>query len=201
MSQSLGAEALIAFEADIATCFNAGLIRAPVHLAGGNEEILVELFREVQPNDWVLCQWRSHLHCLLKGVPASEVNAAILAGRSIALCFPQFRVLCSAIAGGIAPIAVGLAWEEKRRNSGARVHCFVGDMTSCMGIVEESRRYALNFRLPIRWIVENNGKSVMTDTEDAWGEDLGHPKALSEDRWYSYTLPWPHAGAGKRVEF
>src|SRR5215831_4668840 len=73
------------FEQQIAEDFNAGKIRAPVHLAGGNEEQLIDIFSAVTKSDWVLTQWRSHYHCLLKGVPPERLRADILAGRSITL--------------------------------------------------------------------------------------------------------------------
>ena len=49
------------------------------------------------------------------GQAAEKLRAAIMAGRSIALCFPEHRVISSAIVAGIAPIAVGLAMGIKRR--------------------------------------------------------------------------------------
>ena len=122
-------EDLIAFETEIADIFNAGKIRAPVHLYSGNEAQMIEIFRDVKPEDWVFCSWRSHYQCLLKGVPREEVKAEILAGRSISLCFPKYRVVSSAIVTGVLPIAVGTAMGIKRRGEKARVHCFVGDMT------------------------------------------------------------------------
>src|SRR6476646_9101945 len=88
---------LIAFEEEIATEFNAGRIRAPVHLYSGNEENMIELFRSIRPDDWVVCSWRSHYQCLLKGVPRGELKQAILDGHSISLCFPQHRVFSTAI--------------------------------------------------------------------------------------------------------
>ncbi len=103
------AEELIQFENDIAQLFNEAKIRAPVHLYSGNEAEIIEIFREVRPEDWVCCSWRSHYQCLLKGVPPEKVKAEILAGRSISLCFPEYQVVSSAIVGGIRPIAVGIA--------------------------------------------------------------------------------------------
>src|SRR4029079_19464874 len=111
----------------------AGQIRAPVHLAGGNERQLVELFRDIPASDWICCSWRSPYHGLLHGVPRETVRTAILAGHSIALCFPQHRVISSAIVGGIAPIAVGLALGIKRRGGPERVHVFIGAMTAVSG--------------------------------------------------------------------
>lgn len=194
---------LINFETDIANLFNAGKIRAPVHLYSGNEEQMIEIFREVRPEDWVCCSWRSHYQCLLKGVPPEEVRAEILAGRSISLCFPKYRVVSSAIVGGILPIAVGVALGLKRRGEPGRVHCFMGDMTAETGMANECIKYSHNHQLPIRFIVEDNGKSVCTDTRQAWNqagltaEQSPHPMVV----YYRYQTKYPHAGAGMRVQF
>ena len=189
-------ESLQAFEQGIANEFNAGNIRAPVHQAGGNEQQLIDIFQEVGPNDWICCQWRSHLHSLLRGVPPAELKVAIMAGKSITLCFPEYRIVSSAIAGGICPIALGLAMGIKRDGGSEKVWCFIGDMTAAMGITAECVRYAAGFGLPVEWIVEGNGKSVMTNTDEVWG--MGNNARV---RRYEYVLPWPHAGAGKRINF
>ncbi|HQL79964.1 MAG TPA: thiamine pyrophosphate-dependent enzyme, partial [Verrucomicrobiota bacterium] len=112
---------LINFETEIANLFNAAKIRAPVHLYYGNEAQMIEIFRDVRPEDWVCCSWRSHYQCLLKGVPPEKVREEILAGRSISLCFPEYRVISSAIVGGVLPISVGIALGLKRRGEAARV--------------------------------------------------------------------------------
>ena len=44
-------DALIAFEADIAARFNAGTIRAPIHLYSGVEDQMIEVFRDIRPQD------------------------------------------------------------------------------------------------------------------------------------------------------
>lgn len=196
-------EDLIAFETEIADIFNAAKIRAPVHLYFGNEKQIIEIFRDVKPEDWVFCSWRSHYQCLLKGVPPALVKAEIMAGRSISLCFPEYRVVSSAIVGGIVPIAVGAAMGIKRRGEKARVHCFMGEMTAETGIAHESIKYSTNHELPIRFIVEDNGKSVCTDTRAAWNQPVltyengGHPLVTT----YKYESKYPHAGAGSRVQF
>ena len=133
-------EELIQFENEIAGLFNAGKIRAPVHLYSNNEAQMIDLFREVRPEDWVCCSWRSHYQCLLKGVPPERVREEILAGRSISLCFPEYRVVSSAIVGGIVPIAVGIALGLKRGSKPGRVHCFMGEMTAESGIAYESMK-------------------------------------------------------------
>ena len=197
------ADDLIHFENEIANLFNAGKIRAPVHLYSGNEAQMIEVFREVRSEDWVCCSWRSHYQCLLKGVPREQVRDEILAGRSISLCFPEYRVVSSAIVGGILPIAVGIALGLKRRDAPGRVHCFMGEMTSETGMAHECIKYSFNHSLPIRFIVEDNGKSVCTDTRDSWNqpaltfEQTAHPMVVH----YKYQTKYPHAGAGVRVQF
>ncbi len=194
---------LIAFEEDIANEFNASKIRSPVHLYYGNEEAILDVFKKVQPDDWVLCSWRSHYQSLLKGVPPARVKEEIMKGHSISLCFPDYQILSSAIVGGIVPIAVGVALGIKRSSGKNRVWCFMGEMTSETGIAHESIKYSTQHELPIHFVVEDNGKSVCTDTRETWNmktltyENSTHPLVS----YYRYESKYPHAGAGQRVQF
>lgn len=195
---------LIEFEDQVAALFNAGQIRAPVHLYWGNEESMIKVFERVRPQDWIFCSWRSHYQCLLKGVPKEKVLDEILAGRSISLCFPDYRIYSSAIVGGVLPIAVGTAMSIQRTGTDAKVYCFVGDMTAETGIAHESMKYSRNHGLPIHFVVEDNGLSVCTDTRKVWNQShLTFEGHLSEDlvTYYRYKTKYPHAGAGVRVQF
>lgn len=191
---------LHAFEEDIAAEFNAGRIRAPVHLYDGNEEMMCKIFEHVKPDDWVCCSWRSHLQCLLKGVPPDELKSEIMDGRSISLCFPKQRIISSAIVGGIIPISLGIAMAVKRAEGLETVWVFLGDMTRETGIFEECFKYVCNWGLPVRFIVEDNRKSVCTDTRRVWNNNGPAPLRLN-DLIYEYAPKWPHAGAGVRVQF
>lgn len=194
---------LISFEEDIAQLFNAGKIRSPVHLYFGNENQITNIFSKIRPQDWVFCSWRSHYQCLLKGVPKELVRDEIIEGRSISLCFPEYRIYSSAIVGGVLPIAVGAAMSIKRRGEDARVYCFLGDMTAETGIAHESIKYSRNHQLPIHFVVEDNSKSVCTDTRDAWNQPHLTFENFTDDfvSYYSYVTKYPHAGAGMRVQF
>lgn len=197
----LTAEELIAFEQDIANEFNSGSIRSPVHLDGGNEQQLIEIFKGIKENDWVCCSWRSHYKALLKNVPPEEVKAAILAGHSITLCFPKYRVISSAIVGGILPIALGLAWAIKRAKGKNRVWAFLGDMTSTTGIFTECCVYSQGHDLPLEFIIEDNGLSVCTPTQEIWGDPFKASSPGVSAFKYDLAKHWPHSGAGKRVNF
>jgi len=195
---------LIAFETDIAECFNRGEIRAPIHLYCGNEKQMIDIFRDIDESDWVLCSWRSHYQCLLKGVPADRLKSDILAGRSISLCYREYRLISSGIVTGVLPIAVGIAMDIKRKNETNKVYCFMGDMTSETGIAYECIKYAKNFKLPIHFIIEDNLKSVCTITRKAWSCEKLSFEGLSDEyvTYYKYDLnKYPHAGGGKRVQF
>lgn len=197
---------LIDFETRIATHFNEGRIRAPVHLYDGNEKQMIRIFERIRPQDWVFCSWRSHYQCLLKGVPVEQLEEEIIKGRSISLCFPEYKIYSSAIVGGVLPIALGTAMSILHKNEDSHVYCFMGDMTAETGIAHECMKYAYNFGLPISFVVEDNGKSVCTNTVETWNTMLD--EGDDEDFWeenhviyYKYEPKYPHAGAGVRVQF
>ena len=204
MKKLLKKKELIAFEEEIASLFNNGKIRAPVHLYEGNEDSIIEVFKNINPQDWIFCSWRSHYQCLLKGVPPQELKDEILSGRSISLCFPKYKIFSSAMVGGVLPIAVGTAMSIKlKKEKSSKVFCFMGEMTSETGIAHECIKYSRNFKLPIHFIVEDNEKSVCTDTREAWNQKKLSFQNKNDDyvTYYKYENTYPHAGAGVRVQF
>lgn len=204
---------LINFEEEIASYFKKGLIRAPIHLSGGNEQQLIDLFAEnnIDEDTWCLCTHRSHFHALLKGIRPELVKAEILAGRSMHLNFREYNFLTSAIVGGICPIAVGIATGIKMRGEDRRVWCFVGDAGAEMGIFHESKKYSKNFNLPVYFCVEDNLFSSNSPTKEIWGIKDDRPpegKILTLAEWekgkvlyYCYSRIWPHTGCGVWVKF
>lgn len=193
---------LIAFEDDIANEFNAGKIKAPIHLYSGNEDKMIDIFKNISNDDWVFCTWRSHYQCLLKGVPSETVKIDIMNGKSISLCYASHKIYSSAIVTGNIPIATGVALDIKRKNKNEKVWCFIGDMTSETGTFFENWKYSVNHDLPITYIIENNKKSVCTDTLKVWNSDkLYFTEESRKIIYYEYETKYPHAGAGKRVQF
>jgi TPP-dependent pyruvate/acetoin dehydrogenase alpha subunit len=211
---------LITFRENITRLYSEGKIRGPIHLRDGNEQILIDLFKHLSigPKDYVFSTWANSFHALLKGVPSSDVIARILEGESMAMNFPEYNFFTSAIVGGICPIAVGVAYSQKVRVAG-RTYCFLGDMAFRTGIAHESIMYAISHDLPITFIVEDNGKSVGTPTQDAWGNVLidelvefyqGLMMKYIEGRqegskcrvvYYKYELSGPHSGTGVFLSF
>lgn len=195
---------IISFENEIAELFKQGMIKAPIHLRSGCEDQLIEIFKEVQQDDWVFSYWASHIQCLLKGVPAANLKQAILDGKSISLSFPEQNVYCSGIVGSLAGVATGVAWGLKRQNKKGHVYLFTGDMGAECGIFHEAVKYAVNFDLPIKFIVEDNGISVLTETQKTWGSDQPWFKNTRFEEkiiYFKYQNGWPHSGIGQRIAF
>lgn len=209
-------ESLVQFENEIADLFNSKQIRSPIHLHHGNENIMLEIFKQIDSkNDWVFCTWRNHYQALCKGVPPELLKQKIIEGKSMVMNLPEYKFFCSSIVGGVAPIALGTALALKMKNSTDRVWCFLGDMSAETGAFHEAHKYSVNFDLPITWVIEDNFKSVLTPTEEAWGRKYPYyvsKNALyySDTELYNYNkiiyyrhsdTKYPHAGAGVRVQF
>jgi len=198
----LNKDQLIDFETDIAECFNNAMIKAPIHLYDGNEEQIIQIFQNIKDEDWIFCTWRSHYQCLLKGVPPEQLKQDILDGKSITLCYPEYNIYSSAIVTGNIPIATGVALDIKRKGGNNHVWCFVGEMTSETGAFFENWKYSVNHDLPITYVIEDNGKSVCTETYKVWDTDeLYFAKETRKIIYYKYQTKYPHAGAGKRIQF
>lgn len=199
-------EDIINFEKEIADIFATGIIRAPVHLRAGREEALIRIFKDhnIGDDDYVFGYWDSHELALLKGVPREELKQAILDGKSISLCFPEYKILCSGIVGSLMGTAVGAAWALKNQGKKGRVYIFCGDMSAETGIFHESVKYAYNFDLPVTFIVCDNGLSVMTDTRAVWGSEQPWFQSTKYEKniiYFKYTNDYPHSGLGWKIKF
>jgi pyruvate dehydrogenase E1 component alpha subunit len=192
-------EDLIKFERLIADHWEAGKIKGPVHLSGGNEEQLLEIGKRIKSTDWVFSTWRSHYHALIKKVCPVWLEEEIIEGRSITILNKEERFYASAIVGAIIPIATGVALSNKRENRSDKVWCFVGDMAFETGGFYEMHKYARNLDLPIVFVVDYNHVSTNNNTIETWG---GIKREIPGDViWYEYEKEWPHYGTGKWVIF
>ena len=191
-------EELIEFETEVKNRYEAGEVKAPIHLAKDNEDELIEIFQYIDLNDCVFQAWRNHYHALLHGFDRQQLMDDIVEGRSMATSSNVNKFYSSAIVGGVIPIALGTAMALKRNNSDDKVWCFVGDMTFETGVFHESYKYAKNFELPIQFVVEDNNLSVHTPTSAVWGIRQEVPDDVV---YYRYENGYPHHGTGAWVNF
>jgi len=187
------------FESKVYDLYNAGKIPYPVHLTKGNEIQLSKIFQYISNKDWVLSTWRNHGHALMHGINEKKLLNQIMKGKSMYVSSNKNKFLSSSIAGGMLPIALGLALSIKRKKQKNKVWIFIGDMTSMMGSFYEVYNYSRNFNLPLEFVIEDNGKSVYTNTKKTWNvKNIKYPKDIF---YYKFNLKYPHHGTGKWVSF
>ncbi|GHA87875.1 alpha-ketoacid dehydrogenase subunit alpha/beta [Modicisalibacter luteus] len=83
------------------------------------------------------------------------------------------------VAGGL-PIACGLAWAEKARNTGKVVASFFGDGAVHQGTAYEALNLAALYNLPILFFIENNRYSVSTTIEQSTREHELLTRAMAQ---------------------
>lgn len=191
-------DSLVEFENLIVKHWEDAKIKGPVHLSNGNEEQLIEIFKRIETTDWVFSTWRSHYHALLKGICPVWLEEEILKGKSITICNQKEKFYASAIVGGTLSIALGVAMGLKREGSKDKVWVFIGDMSFESGIFYEVHKYARNFDLPLYFVVEDNGVSTYTPTEETWKVKREIPDDVIH---YTYKSKYPHYGSGKWIVF
>jgi len=185
-------EELIAFEDRIGDLYLDNKLPFLFHLSGGNEDQLIEIFKDIKEGDYVISNHRSHYHALLHGIPPKVVEQRILDGRSMFIYDRERNFFCSAIIGGTPAIAAGIAWALKRKGSDKKVWCFIGDGTEDSGHTYEAVRYVDGFDLPCTFIVENNNRSVESTNEERWGKTADYQWNTPSIIKYHYDITYPH---------
>lgn len=200
---------LIAFEQGIAAKYDDGEYPYLVHLCGGNEDQLIEIFKDIKPDDYVFSTHRNAYHALLHGIPPDELEAKIMAGRSMFVFDRARNFFSSSIVAATPAIAAGVAWALKHKGSDKRVWCFIGDGAEDEGHFYEAVRYVDGWDLPCTFIIEDNDRNVSASRVERRGGKShfiirrgGMRIDLADFPWpssvigYDYTPTYPHSGTG-----
>jgi TPP-dependent pyruvate/acetoin dehydrogenase alpha subunit len=217
---------LIAFEDRIRAHWEAGNLPCLLHLCGGNEAQLLEVFADIRPDDWVFSTHRNHYHALLKGIPAEKLEADILAGRSMFTFSREHNFYSSAILAGTCCIAAGVAhdiaekhpidlddyWCEPAHSLPESrvplshqtrpfpwVWCFIGDGAMENGHFAEAIQWAAWNRLPLTFILEDNDRQVDTNKRTRRGyysDDWRHQVVWPSAHFRSYSYVPTYPHAG-----
>lgn len=192
---------LINFEKKIYDLFEDGQLPYLVHLCGGNEDHLIDIFNEINEEDWVFSSHRTHYHYLLKGGSEEKLLSLIKEGNSMFVFDKSLNFFSSSILAGTACIAAGVAYSLKTAGSTAKVYCFLGDGAEDEGHIYEAVRFVDGHELPCKFIIEDNDRSVDTSKEQRRGKSrFTWPDCVVT---YKYNPVFPHAstGSGKIVKF
>lgn len=202
---------LIEFEESIRALWRAGELPCLLHLCGGNERQLLEIFQGINPaaGDWVVSTHRNHYHALLAGIAPEVLRESIKAGRSMFTYSRAHNFLSTAILAGGCGIAAGLALALKEAESrkpkaesqsrSPHVWCFLGDGAEEEGHFYEAVLFVEAQGLPCTFIIEDNDRQVDTAKDARRGRSCAARYPLDHFpcvRRYHYTPTWPHAGDG-----
>lgn len=184
---------LISQEDQIRAHWEAGDIPYLCHLMGGNEDELIAIFSQINPEDFVFASHRCHYHYSLHG--GTDLVRKVLDGKSMFLYKENF--ICSAIVAGICSMACGVALGYKLHGSPRKVWAFIGDGATDEGSFWEALRFAEGWDLPITFVIEDNGGQCGVSQENRWKKGWPMIERLMDSRkvrYFSYRPTHPHAG-------
>lgn len=158
------------FEETLLEMFSQGLLVGTTHTCIGQEADAVGVIDHLSPTrDVIFSNHRCHGHflafhgdqeALLAEVMGRETGVCGGKGGSQHLCAPNFYT--NGVQGSIVPVATGIAMAEKLRGDGAVTTVFIGDGTLGQGTVYECLNMAALWRLPLLFVVEDNGYAQTT---------------------------------------
>ncbi|HHZ95079.1 MAG TPA: hypothetical protein EYN67_05865 [Flavobacteriales bacterium] len=195
-------EELIAFEDRVYDLFEKGDLPYLIHLCGGNEDQLIDIFKDIEEGDYIFSTHRTHYHYLLAGGSPQKLENKIKEGDSMFVFDNTINFLSTSVLAGLTGVATGTALALKMQNKNNKVWCFVGDGAEDEGHFYEAVSYVEGWELPCTFIVEDNDQQVDTTKKERRGKDHTVEWPSCVKRYY-YTPTYPHAstGSGKMVKF
>jgi pyruvate dehydrogenase E1 component alpha subunit len=161
------------FEEKAGQLYGLGLIGGFCHLYIGQEAVAVGLQSALElGKDSVITGYRDHGHMLAYGIDPKAIMAE-LTGRAAGISrgkggsMHMFSVEHGfygghGIVGAQVPLGTGLAFAHKYRADGGVCVAYFGDGAANQGQVYESFNMAALWKLPILFVIENNGYAMGT---------------------------------------
>lgn len=160
------------FEERAGQLYGMGLIGGFCHLYIGQEAVIVGLQRCVQPQDTIITGYRDHGHMLACGMDPNGVMAE-LTGRQAGYSkgkggsmhmFSREKNFFGGhgIVGSQVSLGTGMAFAHQYKKDNGVCLTFMGDGGVNQGQVYESFNMAALWKLPVVYIVEDNGYAMGT---------------------------------------
>lgn len=167
------------FEQRLLKLFGEGRLFGTVHTCIGQEWSGVSLAEHLLPGDVVFSNHRCHGHYLARTGNYTGLFAEIM-GREAGICHGRggsqhicdANVFSNGIQGGIAPVAAGMAFAKRLRDSDEIAAVFVGDGTLGEGALYETLNLASIWGLPLLVILENNRYAQSTSQKQTLSGDI-----------------------------
>lgn len=151
-------------------------IRGFLHLYNGQEALPAGFWHAMdQENDKVITAYRCHVWPMAMGTDPKRILAE-LCGKETGTSFGlggSMHIFDKAhnfygghgIVGGQIPLGAGIAFGEKYKGGKGVVVCLFGDGAARQGVLHESFNMAMNWKLPVVFVCENNGYAMGTSVE------------------------------------
>ncbi len=149
----------------------------------GQEACAVGVMEALEPRDRILSNHRSASHLLARGADPGRLVAEVL-GRADGYCggcsgslhisvAELGVVLTSTIVGGELSMSTGVALAQSmgQGEPGAVTAVFFGDGAACEGIFHESLNLAVQWRLPLLFVCENNQWQAFVHRLETMGDE------------------------------
>ena len=154
------------FEEKCAESYSLGKIGGFCHLYIGQEAVGVGAISALRDDDYVITSYREHGQAIVKGISPDAVMAELYGkaggcshgkGGSMHLFDKRVNFLGGhGIVGGQIPLATGVAFANKYKETDQVTLCFFGEAAVNQGAFHESMNIAQLWRLPCIYICENN---------------------------------------------
>ncbi len=160
------------FEEKAGQLYGMGLIGGFCHLYIGQEAVAVGCKHAIEEGDGTITAYRDHGHCLAFGMDPKVVMAELTGradgcskGKGGSMHMFDVENLFfggHGIVGAPAPLGAGMALAQKYRGSDRVTLCFFGDGAANQGQVYEAFNMAALWKLPVIFVIENNGYAMGT---------------------------------------
>jgi pyruvate dehydrogenase E1 component alpha subunit len=178
------------FEERAGQLYGLGLIGGFCHLYIGQEAVAVGLQSALEPGkDSVITGYRDHGHMLAYGIDPKVIMAELTGraagisrgkGGSMHMFSTEHRFFGGhGIVGAQVALGTGLAFGHKYSNDGGLCMAYFGDGAANQGQVYESFNMAALWKLPIVFVIENNGYAMGTKVSRGSAETDFHLRGTS----------------------
>jgi pyruvate dehydrogenase E1 component alpha subunit len=175
------------FEEKAEEAYAIGMIGGFCHLHIGQEAVAVGCIRPLRQDDYVIGSYREHTQALAKGLSPEAVMSELFGkatgtsggvGGSMHMFGADLGFLGgNGIVGAQVPLALGTAWAIDYRGGDQVCVCFLGDAAVNQGAFHESMNMASIWKLPVIYVVENNGYGMGTSFSRVSATEMGKKAA------------------------
>ena len=163
------------FEEKTLLMYSQQKIRGFCHVYIGQEAIAAGMVNALRKEDAVVTAYRQHGTALSRGLSAKSCMAELFGkatgcvkgkGGSMHFFSKEHRFFGgNGIVGAQIPIGTGIAFAEKYRGTDLLCVTMFGDGAARQGALYESFNMAMTWKIPVLYIVENNGYAMGTSIE------------------------------------